>query len=81
MYMVKREGESGHFCLIPLCSVKFDDVYLLIVTLGELCSVMTQLINDSPNPNFCRVANKNGQLMHSKAFSASYEAIVISSLF
>ncbi len=35
MKMVKSEGESGHPCLVPRCSVKLRDVSPLVMTVAE----------------------------------------------
>ena len=34
MKIVNKEGESGHPCLVPLCSVNLGDVRPLVVTLA-----------------------------------------------
>ncbi len=75
----EREGESGHPCLVPLCSVKLCDVSPLVVTVAEgiVYKILIQLINDSPKPNFCNVVNKKFQLTLSKAFSASKVTIMV----
>lgn len=71
--MVNNEGESGHPCLVPRCSVKLRDVSPLVITVaeGEVYKILIQLINDSPKPNLSNVENKNFQFTLSKAFSAS----------
>ena len=53
MKMAKREGESGHPCLVPWCNVKLGEVipFVTTVALGEVYSVVTHLMNDSPKPN------------------------------
>lgn len=78
--MVNRDGESGHPCLVPLCSAKLCDVSPFVVTVadGDVYKILIQLINDSPKPNFCNVVNKNFQLTLSKAFSASNVAMRVS---
>lgn len=70
---------SGHTCLVLLCSVKFCDLNLLGVTVevDDVYSALIQLINDSPNLHFCKVANKNFQLTLSNAFSASSDKITV----
>lgn len=35
MKMANKEGESGHPCLVPLCSVKLCYVNLLVTTVAE----------------------------------------------
>lgn len=60
-----------------LCCVILDDV---AVAFGEFYSVLTQLINDSPNSNVFIVVNRSIQLTSSKAFSAS-SVDIFSSLF
>ena len=69
--MANKEGESGHPCLVPLCNTKLGDVSPLLVTeaIGELYSVLIQLINVSPNPNVSNVVNRNVQFSLSNAFS------------
>lgn len=71
MKMVNKEKESGHPCLVPLCSVRLCDVSPLVVTVAEgaMYKILIQLINDSPKPIFCNVMNKKSQL--TKVFSAS----------
>lgn len=68
MKMVNTEGESGHPCLVPLCSVNLCDVRPLVVIVaeGEVYRILIQLINDSPN--FCNVVNRKVQFTLSKAF-------------
>lgn len=53
MKIVKKESESGHSCLISLWSVMLCELILLVVmvALGELCSVLIQQMNDSPKPS------------------------------
>ena len=53
MNSAKSEGESGHPCLVPLCSVNVGEVIPLVVTvaLGEVYSMLIQWMNDSPKPN------------------------------
>ena len=79
MKMVNREGESGHPCLVPLCRVNLCEVCPLVMTVavGEVYSVLTQLINDSPKPNLLRVWMRNDQLTLSKAFSASKVVMMV----
>lgn len=62
MKMAKREGERGHPCLVPWCSVKLCEVIplVVIVALGDVYSVLIQWMNDSSKPNLWRV-NKNAQ--------------------
>ena len=81
--MANNKGESGHPCLVPLCNSKLGDVSPLVMTvaIGELYSVLIQLINVSPNPNISNVANRNVQFTLSNAFSASNEAMIVSILF
>ena len=52
MNIVNREGESGHPCLVPLCSVNGCEVSPLVITVAEgaVYRILTQLINDSPKP-------------------------------
>lgn len=73
MNIAKRDGERGHPCLVSLCKMKFCEINPLVVTvaIGDVYSALTQLINDSLNPNFCNVANKNFQLTLSNAFTVS----------
>ena len=81
MKMVNKEGESGHPCLVPLCSVNLCDVRPLVVTVaeGEVYRILIQLINYSPKPNFCNVVKRIVQFTLSKAFSASKVAMMVSS--
>ena len=80
MKMVNKEGESGHPCLVPLCSVKLCDIRPLVMTVaeGEVYKILIQLINDSPKPNRCSVLNRNVQFTLSKAFSASKVVMMVS---
>ncbi len=79
MKIVDKKGESGHPCLVPLCSEKGGDVSPLVITVAEgaVYKILTQLINDSPKPNFCIVETRNDQLTLSKAFSASNVAMIV----
>lgn len=79
MKMVNKKGESRHPCLVPLCSVKGGDVSPLVITVveGAVYKFLTQLINDSPKPNFCIVEMRNDQLALSKAFYASNAAMIV----
>lgn len=63
MKMVNNEGESGHPCLVPLCSVNLCDVIPLVVTVAEseVYKVLILLINDSAKPNFFNVVKRNVQ--------------------
>ena len=63
--MANNEGESRHPCLVPLCNTKLGDVSPLVMTvaIGELHSVLIQLINVSPNPNVSNVANLPCQML------------------
>ena len=54
---------------------------VVMVAVGEVYSALTQLMNDSPNPNFCNAINKNYQFTLSNAFRASSERIVVSDFF
>ena len=78
MNMAKRDGESGHPCLVPWCKVKLGEVIplVVIVALGEVYSVVIHWMNDSPNSNLRRMVNTNVQLTLSNAFSASSDAIM-----
>lgn len=44
MKMVNKKGESGHPCLVPLCSVKGGDVSPLVITVveGAVYKILTQ---------------------------------------
>lgn len=54
------ERRVGSPCLVPLCSVKFWDVSLLVHTgaIGDLFRILTQLINNRENvPNGAALFN------------------------
>ncbi len=82
MKMVKSEGESGHPCLVPRCSVKLLDVSPLVMTVakGDVYRILIQLMNDSPKPNLSNVENRNFQFTLSKAFSASRATMMVLAL-
>lgn len=60
MKMVSKEGESGHPCLVPLCSVKLCDASPLLVAVAEgaVYRILIQLINDSSKTK-CNVVKRN----------------------
>ena len=79
MKMVKMDGERGHPCLVPWCSVNLGEVipFVAIVAFGEVYSVLIQWMSDSPKPNFLSVVNKKDQFTLSNAFSASSDRIMV----
>ena len=55
--------------------------FVTIVALGEVYNVFIQWMNDTPNPNLCRVLNRKVQFILSNAFSASNDTIMVVSCF
>ncbi len=70
MKIVNKNGQSGHPCIVPLCTEKGGDVSPLVITVAEgaVYKILTQLINYSPKPNFCIVEMRNDQLNPVKSF-------------
>lgn len=52
------------------------NLFVVTVAFGDGYKILTQLMNDSPNPNLSNVANKKFQFTLSNAFSASNVTLI-----
>lgn len=70
MRMVNKKGESGHPCLVPLCSVKLCYVIPLVGTVADraVYKIWIWSLNAFLKPNFGNVENRKDQFTLSKAF-------------
>lgn len=72
---VKRRGDRGHPCLVPLCKSNWADIMPFVNTTahGFECSILTQEMNPSPKPKAFRVLIEKDHSTQSNVFSASNE--------